>query len=106
MNVCLSIVQPNPIIVAPMGTNGRNQPYLKPTLTGKNRPVSAPSFERYVEYFDLRSTSSGHPAHIGLSYSEQSSPKAKGKNPLIFVKGAVGTDFMNHQPDSHEDVQL
>ncbi|KAH1022175.1 hypothetical protein HUJ04_011607 [Dendroctonus ponderosae] len=109
-------LQLHPIIVTPIaiGNNGRNQPYLKPTLTGKHRPVSAPSFERYVEYFDLRSTSGGYTAQTGnpavvsalrqTSYSEQSSSK-RGKNPMIFVKEAFGAELKNYS-DSHEDVQL
>lgn len=57
-------------------TGHHQQPYLKPTLTSKCRPVSAPTFERYVE--DRRYTADGYlqTKHFGLGYySEKSTPR-------------------------------
>ena len=34
----------------------RSGPYLKPTITGRFRPVSAPTFERFVEKLNVRYT--------------------------------------------------
>ncbi|XP_066252611.1 immunoglobulin superfamily containing leucine-rich repeat protein-like [Euwallacea similis] len=79
--------RPPPIIVAPAipvrQPRDQSQPYLKPTLTGKNRPVSAPTFERFVERQDLHYTIGGYPQRrpgghfMGrqVSYSERSSPR-------------------------------
>lgn len=55
---------------------GSTQSYLKPTLTTSFRPVSAPTFERYVEGYDLRYNADGYPVRhdLGMANSTLRNP--------------------------------
>ncbi|KAF7276882.1 hypothetical protein GWI33_009689 [Rhynchophorus ferrugineus] len=64
--VLSNLFQPLPVLADFTSTSRQllhdsARPYLKPTLTGGSCPVSAPSFERYVESQDVRYTADGYP---------------------------------------------
>ncbi|KAL1506648.1 hypothetical protein ABEB36_005973 [Hypothenemus hampei] len=95
----VSSIQPLPIVTPQINSRVSNkqytEPYLKPTLAGKHRPVSAPTFERYVEGYRVsRDGIEGASFGKHISLSEKCSPN-------------FGKRIINVMPQTRfDDVQL